>query len=139
VSESDTTDIPVEVPDPPVWLVPGAVKEWHRVTRLMLANNLITAYDLAVVAEYCQTWGMLDEIEGYINLVGVTNLVQETSAGLRRPDPLWNMRTTLMDQLKRLVVELGLTPTKRPSTLLLARAKMGNTTQATDGPARFFP
>jgi hypothetical protein len=60
-----TVDLPPvdTVPEPPDWLPSmHAVKEWHRLTPILVANKLLSTGDLSTLAHLCAVHGKLVQL-----------------------------------------------------------------------------
>jgi phage terminase small subunit len=53
-------DPTVELPRPPKWLLPAALKEWKRIGAELEKLGLVSKIDRAALALYCQAWGWLE-------------------------------------------------------------------------------
>ncbi len=98
------------LPRCPAHLRGEARREWVRMGRLLLAHGLVTELDKAALALYCQAWGRWVEAEEQIAKFGV---VIKGSDGYPVRSPYLPVATKAMEQMTRLLVEFGMTPSAR--------------------------
>jgi P27 family predicted phage terminase small subunit len=101
---------PLEIPPCPEHLSEAAKAEWQRMSEQLYQLGLLTALDLALLAAYCQAWGRWLEAERHL---------EEEGAILASPDgglmlsPWIPIAGKAMNQMHRLLVEFGMTPSSR--------------------------
>ncbi|WP_447639570.1 P27 family phage terminase small subunit [Pandoraea norimbergensis] len=100
-------DLPLvsEYPEPPDWLPNQfAVKEWHRIVPILMANKLLTEASLAAVATYCATHG---------------SLVREWAAGL-------TPTASMINTLNKYQNDFGLTAASQGKVKSIGETQAGN-------------
>ena len=122
----DEPQPPKIIPKCPKHLDENARKEWrrislelHRLTTATSANpalvggpglNLLTIVDRAALAAYCQAWGRWVEAEANIQRFGA---VIKTPKGLPLVNPYLRIAERAIDQMRKFLVEFGMTPSSR--------------------------
>ena len=101
---------PVRLPACPPHLQGEARKEWRRIGRKLLACGLLTEIDGAALALYCQAWARWIEAEA--NLVRYGTVIKAPS-GYPIASPYLSIANKAMDQMARLLVEFGMSPSSR--------------------------
>lgn len=72
--------------------------------------NLLTIVDRAALAAYCQAWGRWVEAEANIQRFGA---VIKTPKGLPLVNPYLRIAERAIDQMRKFLVEFGMTPSSR--------------------------
>jgi len=118
----------VEVPGPPKHLSKEALKEWKRITPLLVEEGLIAKMDRAMLALYCQAWGRMVELEMALNAkiaerVANAGMTYEeavewccydvTPKGFRQQAALVNMIRQQADAVARYSGHFGMSPSQR--------------------------
>lgn len=98
------------VPEPPEDLDPEARAEWDRIVPHLAALGLLSHLDRAALAAYCQLYARWWEAERAIREHGLT---QVTESGYVAQRPEVGIANTALTQMRRYLVEFGLTPAAR--------------------------
>jgi P27 family predicted phage terminase small subunit len=98
------------VPTCPTWLHREAKREWRRIVPHLEQLGLLTQVDRAALAAYCQLYARWWEAERAIREHGLT---QETESGYVTQRPEVGIANTALTQMRRYLVEFGLTPAAR--------------------------
>lgn len=96
-------------PTCPTWLSAEAKAEWKRVVASMPAE-VFKVTDRAVLAAFCQAWSDYHEAVAEMRQIPK---VYETEKGYQGQSPWVNIASKSADQMRKLAVELGLTPSAR--------------------------
>lgn len=131
INLSDGVNPDVEIPDKPQWLNKHAVKEWNRVTVELERLGLIAKIDRAMIAEYCQVWGMLCQLElafaaqqrealrqgaeqGMdLDIAIVSPFVSRTPTGFTRESSIFRVMSHLRAQVVTFQAHFGMSPSAR--------------------------
>src|SRR4051794_18536415 len=105
----DGMPVPKLPPCPP-HLRDEARKEWFRTGRKLLSFGLVTEIDVAALAVYCQAWGRWVEAEDQLHKFGT---VIKSPNGYPIPSPYLPIANKAMEQMTRLLVEFGMSPSSR--------------------------
>src|SRR3972149_9191524 len=100
----------VRPPACPPHLQGEARKEWRPIGRKLLACGLLTEIDGAALALYSQAWARWIEAEG--NLVRYGTGIKAPS-GYPIASPYLSIANKAMDQMARVLVEFGMSPSSR--------------------------
>ncbi len=87
-----------------------ARKEWSRVGRKLLAFGLVTEVDRSALAIYCQAWARWVEAEGQLARYGT---VVKSPNGYPMQSPYLAIANKAMDQMAKILVEFGMSPSSR--------------------------
>lgn len=98
------------VPTPPSHLDGTARREWKRISQQLAACRLLTAVDRTALALYCTAYSRWAEAEKQVREVGT---VVRTKNGYPVLSPYLIVANKAMEQLTRLLAELGLSPAAR--------------------------
>lgn len=107
-----------KIPSCPKHLNKQAKKEWHRVTKILDANKMITGLDMAALAAYCQMYGRWVEAEENLSK---ESMVVLSPIGYMMQSPYLSIANKCMEMMKSFLTEFGMTPSSR------TRIKTGNT------------
>ena len=99
-----------KLPACPPHLQGEARKEWRRLGRKLVAWRLVTEIDAGALALYCTAWARWIEAEG--NLVRYGTVIKAPS-GYPIASPYLAIANKAMDQMARLLVEFGMSPSSR--------------------------
>src|SRR2546421_10746525 len=99
-----------KLPPCPSHLRDEARKEWFRTGRKLLTFGLMTEIDIAALAVYCQAWGRWVEAEDQLHKFGT---VIKSPNGYPIPSPYLPIANKAMEQMTRLLVEFGMSPSSR--------------------------
>lgn len=110
--------IPFEVPDCPRHLDKEARQEWDRITPLLVTGGLLTQYDRAICAAYCQAWGEWVRWETRLKALLKGKeidevLIEATPSGYKQVAAMCLARDRAVDRMLRAAKEFGLTPASR--------------------------
>lgn len=98
------------LPRCPSHLSVEARREWRRVSAELYAQGLLTRVDRAALAGYCQAYGRWVRAE---EALAQSSLVVKTVAGNIIPNPYLAIANRAMDDMRRFMVEFGMTPSSR--------------------------
>jgi P27 family predicted phage terminase small subunit len=101
---------PGGIPQCPGHLDKVARKEWRRISKELIAVGLLTEVDRAALAAYCCAWSRWVAAEERIQDHG---LVVKAPSGYPVQNPYVGIANTAMDQMRKFLVEFGLTPASR--------------------------
>lgn len=105
-----------KAPIAPVWpetpsdLGPAARAEWERVVPMLWNRRVIEDLDVNVLRAYCQTAALVWECDRQLVNEGLVTL---SSRGVPTQNPIVRTRTQLIETMRKLSIELGLTPLAR--------------------------
>ena len=98
------------IPRCPKILQGEARSEWRRIAKKLHALGLLTEIDRAALTGYCLAWARLVEAEEMLRKHG-TVIVSKN--GFPVQSPYLNIATKATEQLVRMLVEFGMTPSSR--------------------------
>jgi P27 family predicted phage terminase small subunit len=98
------------IPRPPRHLDPVAKAEWRRVSRELFDAGLLTRVDRAALAAYCQAWSTWVDAVKRLREEGQTII---SDKGYVYQHPLVAIRDKAVEQMRRFMVEFGMTPSSR--------------------------
>jgi P27 family predicted phage terminase small subunit len=101
---------PGRLPSCPGHLNPAAAAEWRRVAKALQRAGVLTAFDRAALAAYCQAWGRWVEAEEKLK---ATPILVRTPSGYVQQSPWLSIAHRQLELMGRYMVELGLTPAAR--------------------------
>jgi P27 family predicted phage terminase small subunit len=121
---------------PPHLNAPAAV-EWRRVAKALYQAGVLTGFDRAALAAYCQCYGKWVEAEERLR---ETPALIRTPSGYVQQSPWLLIANKQLELMGRYMVELGLTPAARSrvmgsAALNLPPAPIGITGIILEGPA----
>ncbi len=96
-------------------------KEWARMGRKLREHGLITDLDGGALALYCQAWARWIEAERQLMKYGT---VVKSPSGYPMQSPYLAIANKAMDQMLRVLVEFGMSPSAR-SRVTVNRPKAG--------------
>jgi P27 family predicted phage terminase small subunit len=99
-----------KLPACPAHLQGEARKEWKRMGKKLLDCGLMTEIDGAALALYCQSWARWVEAEGNLLKYGT---VMKSPTGFPIQSPYLAIANKAMNQMTRLLVEFGMSPSAR--------------------------
>ena len=102
--------IPASLPTCPTHLVREAKAEWKRMAQVLYSYGLLTEVDRAALAAYCQAYGRWVKAERMVTKHGMTAW---TAHGTLTVSPYVRIARQAMDDLRKLCLEFGLTPSSR--------------------------
>ena len=128
----------LELPMPPPELSDDAKVEWGRVSAELYRVGLLSKIDRAALAAYCQAYGRWMQAERALARMAASDpimngLLIKTSNGNAIQNPLVGTANKAMNDMVRIAVEFGMTPSAR--SRIEASAPVG---QSNDPAAEFF-
>lgn len=108
------------IPSCPSFLNKEARREWHRVSKLLFANGLITQLDRAAFAGYCDAYARAAEASRQQQKYG---LIVKSPNGYPMPSPYLAILNTALQEIRAFSTEFGMTPSSR------SRVKVANPKQ----------
>ena len=115
------------LPPCPRWLSLEAKREWRSLGPKLRAAGIMTELDGTALALLCQTWARWVEAEAKVTELGA---VVEGSHGQLMRSPYTRISAQAADQLLRLLVEFGMTPSSRSRVHGLAPASESDEVEA---------
>src|SRR5690606_6541487 len=103
-----------------------AKREWRRISKELHRAGLLTSIDRAVLANYCQAWGRWVEAEEQLKKHGP---IVKSPSNYPIPNPYLAVANKAMQQMQRIMPELGMTPSSR-SRINVADAGAGDELEA---------
>ncbi len=101
---------PPRLPSCPPHLNPAAAAEWRRIAKALQRAGLLTGFDRAAFAAYCQAYGRWVEAEERLR---ETPALFRTPSGYVQQSPWLGIANKQLELMGRYMVELGLTPAAR--------------------------
>ena len=98
------------LPSRPAHLNPPAAAEWRRIAKALQQAGVLTGFDRAALAAYCQAWGRWVEAEEKLR---ETPPLIKTPSGYVQQSPWIAIANKQLELMGRYMVELGLTPAAR--------------------------
>jgi P27 family predicted phage terminase small subunit len=86
------------------------VKEWKRVARALNRMGVVTTFDRAALAAYCQAYGRWVEAEERLR---ETPMLFKTPSGYVQQSPWLGIINKQLELMGRYMAELGMTPAAR--------------------------
>ncbi len=86
------------------------MKEWKRIARMLNKIGVVTTFDRAALAAYCQAWGRWVEAEERLR---ETPMLFKTPSGYVQQSPWLGIVNKQLELMGRYLVELGMTPASR--------------------------
>jgi P27 family predicted phage terminase small subunit len=116
----DEIPVPIlsEMPDPPPFLLPVAVDEWHRTGTALIRIGVLCELDLPTFAAFCQSYARWVQAEGLLAKYAAADpdeggLTSRGSHGQVMAQPLVRISRQAAKQMMDFAVQLGLTITCR--------------------------
>lgn len=103
------------LPSCPPHLNPAAANEWRRIARALQQAGVLTTFDRAALAGYCQAWGRWVEAEERLK---ETPPLVRTPSGHVQQSPWLTIANKQLELMGRYMVELGLTPAARSRVMV---------------------
>jgi P27 family predicted phage terminase small subunit len=119
---------PTGIPQCPTYLNEVAKREWHRIAPELISLGLLTKVDRAALAAYCVSYSRWVAAEQSVDKYGAVIKVKGSDTPLRNPHI--NVANLALDQMRKLLVEFGMTPA--------SRSRIQVTPTATDDPFTEF-
>jgi len=136
--------VEANLPDPPKWLRKEGVAEWRRLGPRLVALGLLSDFDRATFAAYCQAWGTVEALETLAAAMRkkekdeLAGIVAKTAAGNVIHHPLASTIAKARAEMLRIATEFGLTPSARARIDTDAAKNRGGGGKKTTGTSRFF-
>jgi P27 family predicted phage terminase small subunit len=102
---------PLEIPDCPEHLQGEARAEWFRICPTLRTMDLLTTADHALLEAYCVIYARWLEAEVMLKKYGT--IVKSPDKGFPMTSPYLHVAASSLEQLRKLAVEFGLTPSSR--------------------------
>jgi P27 family predicted phage terminase small subunit len=102
---------PDGVPKCPPHLDKAAKAEWKRVGSELSRLGLLTSIDRAALAAYCSAWSRWISAEQSISKFGA--VIKSPKSNFPIQNPYVGIANTAMDQMRKFLVEFGMTPSSR--------------------------
>jgi P27 family predicted phage terminase small subunit len=102
---------PTGIPSCPKHLDKGARAEWKRISAELIKLGLLTSVDRAALAAYCAAYSRWAEAELSVQKYGA--VIKSPKSGYPIQNPYVGIANTAMDQMRKFMVEFGLTPASR--------------------------
>ena len=99
-----------KLPKCPDWLEDEAKAEWKRLCKGLFNMGLLTEYDMATFASYCQAYARWKEAEEFISQHGT---IVKTKTGYWQQVPQVSIAQTYLKIMNRFAEQFGLTPASR--------------------------
>ena len=101
----------VGVPMRPDWLDAEAQAEWDRIVPELQAMRLLASADRAALAAYCTAWSRWVQAEEQVRKFGP--IVKSPEKGFPMKSPYLSIADQALENMRKLMVEFGLTPSSR--------------------------
>ena len=115
---------PSELPECPEHLQGEARAEWFRICAALDTMGLLTSADHALLEAYCVTYARWLDAEAKLKEFGT--IVKSPNTGFPMMSPYLLVANGAMEQLRKLAVEFGLSPSSR------SRIRIGDERAGTD-------
>jgi P27 family predicted phage terminase small subunit len=102
---------PQGMPDCPEFLDDEARAEWDRICRVLAQMGLLSTADRPALTAYCVTYSRWVEAERHVKQHGM--IVKSPNKGVPMPNPFLWVATAAMAELRKWLIEFGLTPSSR--------------------------
>lgn len=100
----------VSIPSMPDFLNEDAKKEWYRITPKLEKLGLISQFDRAALAAYCQLYGRWVECEKVLKKNGI---LYTTPTGIKRKSPILVIANESFNLMLKVITDFGMTPSSR--------------------------
>lgn len=98
-------------PKCPSHLDKEAKKEWRRFTKLLDGMGILCIEDSSAIALYCETWSRYRDAQAKLAKYGTC--IVAPKSGMPMQSPYLAIANKAQEQMTRLLVEFGLTPSSR--------------------------
>jgi len=102
---------PGGVPRCPSHLDDAAKREWKRISAELVSLNLLTSVDRAALSAYCASWSRWMDAETNVQKYGA--VIKSPKSGFPIQNPYVGIANTALDQMRKFLVEFGMTPASR--------------------------
>ena len=97
--------------EPPDWLCPIAATEWRRLAAELDAQNLLTSWDHAAFASYCEAFGKYVRLTKQIEREG--RILTAPQSGYKMPHPACSLQKQAREAMVSIGSRFGLNPSAR--------------------------
>jgi P27 family predicted phage terminase small subunit len=112
------------IPDPPVWLTPGAKEAWDEIVPQLAGRNVVTIADRSALTVLAETFAEWRQLSQDLAAEGLTYAcVTEAGATMYRANPKVAMRSDAQRRLTVLLAEFGMTAASRTKVSEVADAR----------------
>jgi len=101
----------VRLPPAPSWLTTEAKAEWKRTGEKLLRVGVMTETDTTALLVYCETWARWKDAQDQLFKFGP--IVKQGKNGYLAQSPYLQIANKAMEQMLKLLVEFGMTPSSR--------------------------
>jgi P27 family predicted phage terminase small subunit len=122
------------LPTCPSHLNPAAAAEWRRVAKALQQAGVLTTFDRAALAAYCQAWGRWVEAEERLR---ETPPLVKTPSGYVQQSPWLTIAHKQLELMGRYMVELGMTPAARSRVMANGKGMLAISVMLSPGDERF--
>ena len=112
-----SAELPGHYPSCPRELKGHARREWKRLHRVLGKLRLITPADRSALMGYCLAFGRMVDAE---KEVAERGMIVTTKAGNIIQNPYLSVANKAMEQMRRFIADLGLSPTSRAGLKITA-------------------
>lgn len=139
--------VTANVPTAPEWLLPEAKAEWKRLGQRLADQGLLSDFDRAAFAAYCQAWGTVASLEKEQAKLrkksgdALAGIATKTAGGNLVHHPLATTIAKARAEMVKIAAEFGLTPSARARLDTDAAKNRGGGAKGKGGkadPGRFF-
>ena len=102
---------PEGIPDCPEMLGDEARAEWFRISQALQEMGILTKADRSALAAYCMAYGRWVEAEENVKRFGT--IVKSPNKGFPMKSPYLTVADQAMENMRKFLVEFGLTPSSR--------------------------
>ena len=102
---------PPGIPDPPAFLDEVAREEWTHTVKVLAGMRLLSLADRVALAAYCTAYSRWVHAEAQVKKLGP--VVKSPDKGFPMMSPFLIIANQSMEQMRKLLVEFGLTPSSR--------------------------
>lgn len=99
------------IPTCPKHLDKAAKTEWKRLSVELASSGLLTSVDRAALAAYCAAWSRWISAEENVQKFGA--VIKSPKSGYPVQNPYVGIANTALDQMRKFLVEFGMTPASR--------------------------
>lgn len=107
----NTEPRPSGIPTCPQHLNKEAKREWKRISAELAALGLLTSVDRAALAAYCSSWSRWIDAEENVQKFGA--VIKSPKSGYPVQNPYVGIANTSLDQMRKFLIEFGMTPASR--------------------------
>jgi len=111
------------IPDIPDWMSAEAKREFMRIAPELKALGILSKIDRAALVGYCQAWARFKDAEVLIQKSGY---IITTEKGNEIQHPAVGIANKAMDEMRKFLVEFGMSPASRPKVSAKPKEKKVN-------------